>query len=192
MKKLLILMLVLGLAPAASAVLVAVAPVVSGPISWDIQGPAGFEVLIGTNATNTLNPAGYGVGYGNSPGGPQIVWGVAPPGPPAVYPNSLIGPGGIGGALPPNAGNIAFVQDSVITGFPWWGFDLGDGDVGGVGTVAGDWYMLDIIGAVSGDHIDIYDYAVSWAVPVGTLQLVPEPMTVLLLGLGGLLLRRRK
>jgi hypothetical protein len=43
-----------------------------------------------------------------------------------------------------------------------------------------------------GAWIDIYDYGVSVVIPVGKMNLIPEPMTIMLLGLGGLLLRRRK
>jgi hypothetical protein len=188
MKKLLILMLVLGLATAASATITAIAPVVTRNVSWDIVGPAGSEQLIGTNALGvTGNPAnpGYGVGYGNSGGGAQFVMGIAPAGPfPTTYPGSVLG-------VPPNAGNLASVADGALI-FPWPGFDVSEGDLMGAGTFPGNWYAFNIVGAINGDWIDIYDYGVSYTVPAGTLLLIPEPMTIALLGLGGLFLRRRK
>ena len=54
------------------------------------------------------------------------------------------------------------------------------------------WFTVQYTGNV-GDTMQIYDYFVSSTVPVFTKDiLVPEPMTIALLGLGGLLLRRRK
>ena len=63
-----------------------------------------------------------------------------------------------------------------------------------VGTVTtGDWFQFGFADGAVGDTMTIYDYAVSYTDPVGTLNLIPEPMTIALLGLGGLfLLRRRK
>ncbi|MFA5422466.1 MAG: PEP-CTERM sorting domain-containing protein [Phycisphaerae bacterium] len=74
------------------------------------------------------------------------------------------------------------------------GIDLATGWSGTAGypeVEAGDWFSIGYTGEV-GDVIDIYDYAVSDTVPIGSVTVTPEPMTIALLGLGGLLLRRRK
>jgi hypothetical protein len=205
MKKLLILMLVLGLVSTASAV-ISTGPVVTAGVSWDIVN----NQLVGYNATGVTNVPGYGIDYGNSDGGlggpltqfvyalPLIAPPVVPPG--AVYPTSLVGPGNVPGALPPNSGAIgSFVQDSILSGFNWGGYDLGDGGVAGGGVALTNWFIFDLdvpkitalIGG-PGAWIDIYDYGVSAVIPAGKMNLIPEPMTIALLGLGGLLLRRRK
>lgn len=60
----------------------------------------------------------------------------------------------------------------------------------------GDWFIFDLLPKVLGSEtLEFFDYAVSYDVPVSTIGLtvIPEPMTIALLGLGGLfLLRRRK
>ena len=55
----------------------------------------------------------------------------------------------------------------------------------------GDWYSVAYSGDV-GDMMDIYDWDVSWETPVGQLPIIPEPTTIALLGLGGLFLLRRR
>ena len=54
-----------------------------------------------------------------------------------------------------------------------------------------DWFSVSYTGDVV-DTIQIYDYYESNTVAIGTLDIIPEPVTVVLLGLGGLFLRRRK
>jgi len=55
---------------------------------------------------------------------------------------------------------------------------------------AGAWYTLTYSGNV-GDALDVENVANNYA-SVGTIYVTPEPMTLSLLGLGGLFLRRRK
>jgi hypothetical protein len=61
---------------------------------------------------------------------------------------------------------------------------------------AGVQFEAVVIGLAEGSY-NFYLYDSSWSVPVSpdgtfTLTVIPEPMTMALLGLGGLLLRRRK
>jgi hypothetical protein len=181
----------------ASAAISAVAPVATGNISWNIQGAAGFEQLIGFNLTGNpsnpnINGGGYGIDLGNSGVG-VFVQAIGPLDP--ANQNYL-------GSLPPvvqpplpavqlfNAGGTG----RVYNGLPAWsGWDAFDGAAPGMPTVANtNWFVFNLPGAKNGDHIDLYDYATSVVVPVGVISIIPEPMTIMLLGLGSLLLRRRK
>ena len=79
----------------------------------------------------------------------------------------------------------------------WAGYNGVDITIGvdpeGLEPVLADvWFEFGYDGSI-GDEFAIYNYAISDLVPAGALNLVPEPMTIALLGLGGLaLLRRRK
>jgi hypothetical protein len=195
MKKLLILMLVLGLVSTASAALTALAPVVTGHISWNIQGPAGSEQLVGYNltglASGPVNGGGYGIDLGNSGAG-VFVQAIGPIIPVGNYTGSLplLVPPTTPPAGPPNydAGGLG----KVYVGAGWPGWDAFDGAAPGYPTVAAsNWYVFNLVGAVNGDHIDLYDYNTGF-LPVGVMNIIPEPVTIMLLGLGSLLLRRRK
>ncbi|MFA5785070.1 MAG: PEP-CTERM sorting domain-containing protein [Phycisphaerae bacterium] len=54
--------------------------------------------------------------------------------------------------------------------------------------------FLTALGGAAGDQVNIraFDETVGYLGDFGTITLVPEPMTIALLGLGGLFLRRRK
>jgi hypothetical protein len=76
------------------------------------------------------------------------------------------------------------------------GVDFVAGDVKGAGVQAGDWVAMSYMGGPAGTFatFSFYDYDVSYDVPVETRTvsfIVPEPMTLTLLGLGALVLRRR-
>lgn len=69
-------------------------------------------------------------------------------------------------------------------------FSYGDSPIPLDAVEAGTWFTFGYTGNV-GDVIDVYDYALGTPL-VGTITIIPEPMTIALLGLGGLFLRRRK
>ncbi len=87
-----------------------------------------------------------------------------------------------------NAGDLRAIQQ--WTGYN--GVDIRIGQGTGPALQTGEWFTFQYSGNV-GDVFDIYDYTQGGSTtPVGTLTLLPEPMTIVLLGLGGLFLRRRK
>jgi len=106
--------------------------------------------------------------------------------------------GGVYGYLMPasyvvstNAGNLGKVNE-----FPdYGGIDFSVGDLQGAGVKAGEWVTLTYNVGKVGEMatFNFFDYAISYdqAVSTRTVQFVPEPMTLSLLGLGALVLRRR-
>jgi hypothetical protein len=166
MKKLLAIVLVLGMASMASAALdlQMSAPITDQNVTWSVVGTQ----LIGT---------------GNALGG---------------FDGSI---GKVSGA----AGmNIVPAQITDAAGFSTW-YDDGFGGFGYTSATLGAsaqsapaiWFVLDIVGAAAGDSIvvETWNSADGWSGPTGsaTITAVPEPLTMTLLGLGGLgLIRRRK
>ena len=53
----------------------------------------------------------------------------------------------------------------------------------------GDWFSVDVTNLSVGDIVNVYG---PYPTLLGTMEVLPEPMTIALLGLGGLFLRRRK
>lgn len=158
MKKLLILMLVLGMTSLASAVTTVLTDI---ELLYDgtTVTVVGLNAVVYEKAIGIYDEAGQGT--------------VGP-----LY-EVLIAAGDLG----------------AITGRPagYNGVDISTlaSPVGEVTT--GDWFKFAFADGAVGDTMTIYDYAESYTVPAGTLNLIPEPMTIALLGLGGLaLLRRRK
>ncbi len=98
----------------------------------------------------------------------------------------VVSPGAAGNA----GGELASLL--LYSGAGYDGFDFGVGNPGGTDAVEiGDWFTVQYSGSV-GDMMNIYDN-LAGVVLVGQMSIVPEPMTIALLGLGSLfLLRRRK
>ena len=165
MRKLLILVLVLGLTSASYGYLISTSEFTA--------------TLVGTTLTlsSSLNLSGDNVSAG--------LYDIASQG-------TFTGGTTIGS--PANAGALNFL--GVYTGVGYSGFDFDAGSTGledpAWNAAAGDWYSASYSGSV-GDTLQLLDYKVSTATPIGMLTVVPEPATIALLGLGGLaLLRRRK
>jgi hypothetical protein len=173
MKKFLILMLVLGVATAANAALIdswSDGLGVTWQVTTDIDGSLD---LLGTGAAATTY-GGYGIylhegGYVNS-------W--ITPSPAA---SGLLGKNGLYDA----AGDLGDNSGPDIYGGYFIQAKDGNGSVA-PNLAAGDWFLFDISSSAPGTaKLEIYGQA-------DTIITLPEPMTIVLLGLGGLFLRRRK
>ncbi len=178
MKKLLVLMLILGLASAANAT-----------ISYELYDGTDVqdqdELL--TESTYTLvmsgapSDAGTAFDGGTNIGGPSYT----------VYDYSLAS---LTNPQVIDTGDLGNnVWDTSLVMMMW-----GVGDSGkGPGVSTGEWLSWDIVtGTGTGTfNVNMYDWwSSTTTVPAATLgmEIIPEPMTIALLGLGGLFLRRRK
>ncbi len=148
MKKLLVLMLVLGMGSFASAGLV------HGNVAWAVDG-------------------GQLIGTGTSLGEYEAY--IADP-TSAIVPDDAFVPAGVT-AIAGDEGVIHW-----FSGF----WHVYTDDVLGT-QESGVWFRFDILASTPTD-LDFYDSDFN---PAGTIT-VPEPMSMVLLGFGGLLLRRRK
>ena len=170
MKKLLVLMLVLGMASLASAGLL-------------LSASGGPELGQGEVVTITL-----GSDVGVPPGGGLI-----------TYVHITAGDGGLSNPGM-TAGTTASMLSSNKTYTDETTAGLGDGYRAVAATLfspleAGDWFTWDFTMGAEETTITFFDDtgAGGWAgEAVGSLTFIPEPMSLMLLGLGGLFLRRRK
>ena len=171
MKKLLVLMIILGLSTVANATLSGNS-VTDGIVTWGIKN----DQL---------------VGHGDS-------LGVYPDGGPAPYINGVSAD-----ILTPDASctkatgvNNEAGDLGTVTG-PGFYFDYvcmaDDANTEALPNQVADadWFQFDIA-YTAVTTIEIWTSSDGWSAPVGTITVIPEPITIALLGLGGLLLRRRK
>lgn len=169
MKKLLAITLVLGLASAASAVVVNV----------DASGPEPFQVANGETLVFTLTSAG--TNYSGLVDVPAAGGTLAGVGDPAAY-------GGQGFLLSP----------AELGDLPYWYFAA----AGGPGSEPADGaahFTFTYTASDDSSLVVLNLWEEDGATPIGnsnrtsiSIQNTPEPMTLGLLGLGGLFLRRRK
>jgi hypothetical protein len=165
MKNLLVLVLVLGLTSAANAVLIQVDGQVGE--TFDVQGTATISVV----GDDTLNWLGYII---VEDGGSGV----------------LSNP--VGTAL---AGDPALAGATPYTEAGWGdGFEITVAGSGSFPVGVGTQFSFDFTG-IDGDTARISLFLdPEFTIPVASVvvNFVPEPMTVLLLGFGGLFLRRRR
>jgi hypothetical protein len=172
MKKLLMLMLILGMASAANAALsleLVGSPLVDGAVTWDVSGMQ----ITGTGSGPT---AGKWDGSLGPPTGSAIL----------AAADTDVG-AGAGYTVASGIGSCTVIYNTAA---------VSSQSLGATVQTAGVWFVLDVSGMSLNDTstLDAYNASNGWQTPIGsmTIKAVPEPMTIALLGLGGLFLRRRK
>jgi len=75
-----------------------------------------------------------------------------------------------------------------------YGFNIGAGSTGlespAWNAQAGAWFSMTVTGLSVGDELDVEDVMDGYK-SLGTITVTPEPMTLALLGLGGLFIRSK-
>ena len=165
MKKLLVLMLVLGIASAANATLA---------LSFDGQpNPGEVTITVSTNFKLDVHQDTAGVGD-------EFWFDWAGPASPTGSTVGVVGP----------AAPTGFVADDGGYGL---GYVKGRMTEASLDGAIGEWWYIDMHCDGIGDVlVQLWNANGTTVIDTLTIHQVPEPMTISLLGLGGLLLRRRK
>jgi hypothetical protein len=169
MKKLLILLLVLGFASTAHATLSPITSWVDGVCTWTLDLSSAKLIGTGTSATAYTGPwLSFSLGS----------YTLEATGSPDPWKPGLYQAAGDAGAIG-TSGNT-YVQASAADNFATVTPDI----------AVGQWFGMDVAGDTNQDvQIQYYNGTEYETVLQGT---IPEPVTLALLGLGGLFLRRRK
>ena len=177
MKKLVVLMLVVGMASLASAAIsLSVAGATStGVDTYDIGVGAVATLGIESDSSDAFSTYLYIGGEGQFGTGSATDNGIA----------------GVSNGVDLSGGNLS----SIIQDYYGYGMNLNAADSGGA-LVPGTQFTADLtVGGIAGDTfvVSLTDPA-DYLLNASTLSftVVPEPMTMALLGLGGLFLRRKK
>ena len=181
MKKLLVLMLVLSMVTAASAT-----------ISWDLRKADGVTSI------TAVNPVADGVNF------TLVLTGLAADLSKAyrvgIYETGYVYGGGkidfVSGVLQAAAGDLGYLS-ALNTTYDGFGLSCGQLGAGPPNAADGDWVTLTakVLGGATSGTVSIgLEESVAPYGALGTIQfdIIPEPVTIALLGLGGLFLRRRK
>ena len=173
MKKLLVLILVLGLCSTANAMLTAIEIDVDGShadssVSVAVSGTISLEIYSGSD-TDT--------GYGYL----------------AIEDNGLYSLSN--GQVTTNAGDKGswtgpFTMPTYVPGYNL--LELGVSKSASGTITAGTMFLIDFTAGSSTGTVDVVLYDESLVTMDSTTIIIPEPMTIALLGLGGLFLRRRR
>lgn len=175
MKKMLILMLILGLVSTASATITMELRESDGTTAVadldDVQLGSDYVLVIMSDSAVATTGGVYGPGYAASD------W----------------------DNLGPVDSTATTLDTGNLSNIYWYagyqGYEYVYDDLMGPGISTGDIFEIDLSGDALGSfQLDLFDYAYGSTTAVSSISgtVVPEPVTIALLGLGGLLLRRRK